>query len=95
MPFRHVVLFRVHDGIPNERVSYAIERLESLAGQPGGTSMRIASSLDGRKGRIIVEDATFTNAAAFAAFHESRPHVAVGQEMAEISDWWIGDFEVA
>jgi len=94
MTFRHIVLFRVHDGIGDDRVSAAILRLTSLADLPGVTSLHIARSLDGRKGRIIVEDATFVNAGAFAAFRESPPHLAVSCEMAEISDWWIGDYEL-
>jgi Stress responsive A/B Barrel Domain len=93
MSFRHVVLFRVHDGVSNERIAAAIGELEALGALPGVTAMRIERSLDGRKGRIIVEDATFSDAAAFAAFRASPPHLAVGREMAEISDWWVGDYE--
>ena len=92
MVYRHVVLFRVHDGVGDERVVDAIARLDSLAAEPGVVSWSIARSLDGRKGRIIVEDATFDDAAAFSAFRSSAAHIAVGCEMAEISDWWIGDY---
>jgi len=91
--FRHVVLFRVHDGIANERVSAAIESLQSLAGLPGVLAFVIARSLDARKGRIIVEDATFADAAASSAFRASPAHVAVAGQLAQISDWWIGDYE--
>ena len=93
MPYRHVVLFRVHDGVANSRVAHAIAQLESLATLPQVMSLFVAPSLDGRKGRVIVEDATFADAAAFTAFRTAPTHIAVGAAMAEISDWWIGDFE--
>ena len=93
MGFRHIVLFRVHDGVANRRVDTAITRLESLATLPGVQSMHIERSLDGRKGRVVIEDATFADAAAFAAFRAAPSHVAAAAEMAEISDWWVGDYE--
>lgn len=93
MTFRHIVLFRIHDGVTNDRVSAAVTRLESLATLPGVLSMRIERSLDGRKGRVLIEDATFVDAAAFASFRTAPPHIEVATEMAEISDWWIGDYQ--
>ena len=93
MGFRHIVLFRVHDDVANGRVATAISRLESLATLPGVESMRIERSLDGRKGRVVIEDVTFEDAAAFAVFRSAPPHVAVAAEMAEISDWWVGDYQ--
>lgn len=93
MTYRHIVLFRIHEEITNLRVDEAIRQLESLVVQPGVASMYVARSLDGRKGRIIVEDATFDDANAFMVFRASQAHVAVAAEMAEISDWWVGDYE--
>lgn len=93
MTYRHIVLFRIHDDVTNLRAEDAILRLESLTALPDVRSMRIERSLDGRKGRIIVEDATFDDATAFTAFRASRAHVAVAAEMAEICDWWIGDYQ--
>jgi len=90
---RHVVLFRVHDGVANSRVADAIEKLKSLGALPEVMSLFVAPSLDGRKGRLIVEDATFADAAALTAFRSAPAHIAVGAEMAEISDWWVGDYE--
>jgi hypothetical protein len=91
--FRHIVLFRIHDEVAADRIDTAITRLESLGALPGVVSMRVERSLDGRKGRMVIEDATFANAAAFAAFRANRSHVDVAAEMAEISDWWVGDYE--
>lgn len=93
MAFRHIVLFRVFDGVSNERISEAIGRLASLATLPGVESMRVERSLDGRKGRVLIEDATFVDAAAFASFRTAPSHVEVAAEMAEISDWWVGDYQ--
>ena len=95
MAFRHVVLFRVHDQVPPERVDTAIGRLESLAELPMVDSLVIARSLDARKGRVIVEEAMFTDAAAFAAFRQAPAHVEVANEMRAIADWWIGDYQIA
>lgn len=95
MAFRHVVLFRVHSHVTPERVDAAIGRLEALSSLPMVESLVIARSLDGRKGRVIVEEATFTDAAAFAAFRTAPQHTEIAQTMSEISDWWIGDYETA
>ncbi|MEV7692872.1 Dabb family protein [Microbacterium sp. NPDC089189] len=89
---RHIVLFRVHDGVSSSRVTEAIDSLRSLAVLPGIVDWRVELSLDQRKGRIVVEDATFTDDEAFEKFRSHPAHVAVGQLMAEISDWWNGDY---
>jgi hypothetical protein len=91
--FRHVVLFRIHDDVSDERVSKAMERFRSLADLPGVTALAVARSLDERKGRILVEDVTFLDEASFGAFRTSPAHLLVGTEMASISDWWIGDYD--
>jgi len=91
--FRHVVLFSIHDDVIDDRVSEAMERLRSLADLPGVTAFAVARSLDERKGRILIEDATFSDVATFAAFRGSPDHLRVGTEMAAISDWWVGDYE--
>lgn len=90
--YRHLVLFRMHDDIDNERVTEAIAALRSLAGLPGVESWNVELSLDHRKGRVIVEDATFASTEAFEAFRDSDRHRLAGRLMAETSDWWIGDY---
>ena len=54
--------------------------------------MRIERSLDGRKGRMVIEDARSVDAQACAASRSAPAHVAVAAEMAEISDWRVGDY---
>lgn len=93
MTYRHIVLFRVHDHVDDDRVTEAIERLRALGVLPGIEAWHIELSLDTRKGRVIVEDATFTDATAFHAFREHPEHAKTAQSMADISDWWIGDYE--
>ncbi|MEV8370910.1 Dabb family protein [Microbacterium sp. NPDC064584] len=90
--FRHIVLFRVYDEVSDDRIDTAITRLASLATLPGVVSMRVERSLDTRKGRMLIEDAMFEDARAFSAFRAHPAHVAVAAEMAEISDWWVGDY---
>lgn len=91
--FRHIVLFRVHDDVSDDRVTAALEELRSLAVLPSVASWRVELSLDARKGRVIVEDATFSDAAAFERFRRDERHLAVGDTMSEIADWWNGDYE--
>ncbi len=93
MIYRHIVLFRVHDHVDDNRVTEAIHRLRSLGVLPGILSWHIELSLDTRKGRIIIEDATFTDTTAFHLFQEHPEHTETAQSMADISDWWIGDYE--
>ncbi|MBN9202793.1 MAG: sulfite reductase, beta subunit [Microbacterium sp. SCN 70-18] len=93
MSYRHIVLFRIHDFVDDERVTEAVERLRSLGVLPGILSWRVELSLDTRKGRVIVEEASFVDGAAFEAFREHPEHVKAARSMAEISDWWIGDYK--
>lgn len=90
--FRHIVLFRVHDGVPGERVTEAIRSLRSLAVLPDVLEWRIEESLDRRKGRILVEDATFRDQDGFDSFRAHPDHIRAGEQMAQIADWWNGDY---
>ena len=90
--FRHVVLFRIHDTVPEDDVTAALDELRTLAALPGVVAWRVERSLDARKGRVIVEDATFASADDFERFRIHPTHVAAGQRMAAISDWWNGDY---
>lgn len=90
---RHIVLFRVHDDVSDERVTAALHELRSLAVVPVVASWRVELSLDRRKGRIIVEDATFADEASFESFRRDERHIAAGRSMAQISDWWNGDYD--
>jgi hypothetical protein len=92
--FRHIVLFRVHDGVPDERVSDAIHSLRTLAVLPGVVTWTVAESLDSRKGRVIVEDATFADEQAFAEFRVRPEHRAVAELMSDVADWWNGDYVI-
>lgn len=92
--FRHIVLFRVFDTVSDDAVSEALEILRTLSSLPGIESWQIELSNDSRKGRVIVEEATFVDRAAFDAFRVHPKHAAAAAEMASISDWWIGDYEI-
>lgn len=91
--FRHIVLFRVHDEIADADVSDALSALRALGDDPGIIEWNVALSLDTRKGRIIVEDATFLDAGAFESWRGGADHGCVAGRMAQISDWWVGDVE--
>lgn len=95
MGFRHIVLFRVCDGVTPDAVDSAIASLESLSELAMVESLRVERSLDGRKGRVIVLDSTFADEATFAAYRADPQHIAVGEEMADVADWWVGDYRAA
>ncbi|WP_349426413.1 Dabb family protein [Microbacterium sp. LWS13-1.2] len=92
MTFRHIVLFRVHDDVDIELLDRTVEELDQFAHHPGVVSWIIRRSLDERKGRVIVEDATFENQQAFERFRTDPAHVRAGRRMAQVSDWWVGDY---
>ncbi len=91
--FRHVVLFRVREDVADPDVSAAIAELRAVGEDPGILSWDIALSLDTRKGRVIVEDGTFVDRAAFEAWRARFEHIRAGELMAQISDWWVADWE--
>ena len=92
MAYRHVVLFRVHDETPDSDLEVAISSLRALGEEIDVNAWTIELSLDSRKGRVIVEDATFADAAAFQRFRAHPAHIAIADHMARISDWWVGDY---
>ncbi|MEF2254044.1 Dabb family protein [Microbacterium schleiferi] len=91
--FRHIVLFRVHDEASNTDVESALESLRALGSQIDAQSWRVQSSLDTRKGRVLIEDATFRDATEFERFRTHPAHRQVAEAMAQISDWWVGDYD--
>lgn len=92
MAYRHIVLFRVHEEIDDARLQEAVAALKAFAQFPGVESWVIASSLDTRKGRIVIEDATFVDRDAFDLFRRDAGHLRAAQMMSDVSDWWIGDY---
>ncbi|MDF2471332.1 MAG: sulfite reductase, beta subunit [Rhodococcus erythropolis] len=82
----------MHDGLSDEGVSEAIRSLRTLAGLPGVVSWRVAESLDRRKGRIVLEDATFTDERVFSEFRAHPEHRAVAASMSDVADWWNGHY---
>ncbi|WP_396644649.1 Dabb family protein [Microbacterium sp.] len=91
--FRHVVLFRVRDEVTDPDVSAAIDELRTLGASPGVLAWTVALSLDTRKGRVIVEDGTFRDRAAFEKWRSSESHRKVAERMAGLADWWVADWE--
>lgn len=92
MAYRHVVLFRIHDHVPDETITEALERLRRLAAVTAADG-EVRLSEDLRKGRVIVEDLTFGTRADLDRFRAHPNHRAMGEQMKEISDWLIADWE--
>ncbi|MCC4266757.1 Dabb family protein [Microbacterium schleiferi] len=90
--FRHIVLFRVHDDASDAELEQAVSALRGLGDEAEAVSWNVEVSLDSRKGRVIVEDTTFADAAAFDRFRAHPAHIAIADQMARISDWWVGEY---
>lgn len=90
--FRHIVLFRVHDDASDAELEQAVSALRRLGDDIEAVSWTVEVSLDSRKGRMIVEDTTFADVAAFDRFRAHPAHIAIADHMARISDWWVGDY---
>lgn len=95
MSYRHLVLFRVHNDVSGAELQAAIERTRAvLAAAPGVVSVYVESSLDARKGRVVVEDVTFADGAAYETFRGSREHERITAEWAGMADWVVGDYVI-
>lgn len=66
--------------------------LRELGGVVDAKSWRVELSLDTRKGRVIIEEATFSDAESFELFRQHPKHIAVAESMAQLADWWVGDY---
>tara|TARA_R100000365_G_C2734598_1_gene64202 strand:- start:10 stop:300 length:291 start_codon:yes stop_codon:yes gene_type:complete len=90
--FRHIVLFRVHDDVSDAEMEKAVSALRGFGDDIEAVSWTVEVSLDSRKGRVIVEDATFADAGAFQRFRAHPAHIDIAGRMSRISDWWVGDY---
>ncbi len=91
MAYRHVVLFRFRDHVSDDDVEACERRLLSLADHPGVESFGVHRSEDTRKGRVVLEEVTFTDRDAYAAWRAWPEHVAAGEQLSEVADWWVAD----
>lgn len=89
MPYRHVVLFRLHEGASTEA---AVAALEAARPRLGASRWTITTSLDDRKGTVVVEDSTFDDEASFLAWRVSEQHLTAVAHMKENADWLVGDW---
>jgi hypothetical protein len=89
---RHIVLFRVRDDVTGPELSAAIDALRGLETVSDAELWRVELSNDTRKGRVIIEDATFASELALVRFLALPEHHAAAEVMSQISDWWVGDY---
>jgi hypothetical protein len=93
--YRHLVLFRVREQVPDHELQAVVERTRAvLAAAPGVVSAYVRPSLDARKGRVVVEDVTFADGAAYDAFRGSREHEGITAAWAAMADWVVGDYVI-
>ena len=93
MAYRHVVLFRIRDGVPEETIAEAERRLAALGTIPGILEWTVRRSDDERKGTILVENALFSDRSDIDSFRVHPQHQESSDLLREIADWWIGDYE--
>lgn len=94
MALRHVVLFRIHDDVPDDEVDRAVAALRALGDADGVLDWRVELSADTRKGRVVVEDAVLRDAGALARLRAGAAHASVAERMSRIADWLVGDYEL-
>ncbi|MEO6471007.1 MAG: Dabb family protein [Aeromicrobium sp.] len=93
MPLRHIVLFRVRDGIGESQIASAIQALEALKVIPGLIEWTIRRSQDERKGVVVVQNSLFETRQALADFAAHPLHKVSADLLRTMADWWIGDYE--
>ncbi len=99
MPYRHVTLYRLHDGVPDATVRNAISALKSLANQPGVVEWDVARGDNhdaeaGGRGTsdVIVQLGLFESRAAFERYRDSSHSAEAGAAMRRISEPLTADF---
>jgi hypothetical protein len=92
--FRHIVLFRIRDGVAEDDIEGAQAGLRALGVFPEIIEWRVERSLDARKGVVLVEEATFVDEAGFLRWRERAAHQDAAAQLARIADWWIGDYAI-
>ncbi len=75
-------------------MSAAIELLRSLGDGTGILSWTVELSRDRRKGRVIVEDGTFSSDEAFDAWRAHPRHQNAAEHLSQIADWLVGDWSI-
>lgn len=90
---RHIVLFKIEDGVSEKQIDDAIKLLKELGkDNPSILEWTIEKSLDTRKGIIIIENSLFKSEEDLKDFKSSEKHIKAGEIMKEISNWIIGDY---
>src|SRR3990167_1703451 len=92
-PFRHIILFKLHEGLDPKLEIKAIQLLQELGrGDEVILEWKVKRSMDIRKGIIIVENGLFKDEQTFEIFRKSDRHLETVNFMKEIADWKVGDY---
>ena len=92
---RHIVLFKLFDGVDEATELEALGLLKQLGENNNNIlSWTVERSLDTRKGVVIIENSLFKNTASLQEFRHSAKHAEVSGFMKQISAWLVGDYEV-
>lgn len=90
---RHIILFKLHPNVDENTKSEAIKILKNLSNHKGIIEWEIKESLDKRKGVVIAETGLFSDMESFENYKKSEKHIAAGEFMGKISDWFVADYE--
>jgi quinol monooxygenase YgiN len=93
--FRHLILFKMHEGTTQETVDEALRLMVAMCATPEVEYYEVGVSQDTRKGIILFEFIDFADEAAFEAFKATPAHLAYASFIRNHADWIIGDYTVA
>jgi len=91
---RHIVLFRFYDVIDEESRMYAVDKISALRDRPGILQWTLETSIDDRKGPVIVQNVLFESEEAFELYRQDDKHKGVGEALSGMADWLVADYLV-
>ena len=89
---RHIVLFRFYDAIDEDSRLSSIDTISALRDQPGILEWTLQTSIDGRKGPVVVQNVLFESEEAFDLYRQSDKHKSVGLTLSAVADWLVADY---
>lgn len=92
MAYKHIVLFKIYNEVPDEKYQEALRTLRLVGEKLNLSKYMINESIDTRKGRGIIEEVEFESEAEYLLFKDSSEHKNAGVLMREMSDWIVGDY---
>ena len=91
-PYRHIVLFRIHDDGATTLSMRLSPRSATPVTRAGCSSGGSSPPTTGARGRVVVVNGLFADREDFTRWRTSSVHDSATERMAGIAHWWIGDY---